>query len=256
MPITYGQFVYGFTVTTGTSDKLDFKDAGTTYAATLQAGDYCAAEYAAEVQRAMRAITGNSNQTVTFSFSTLKFTLAGTSVFQLLFGTGANAATDCNAELGFSAADETGATSYSSDAAVGTAPSTMGLWTLADPFADGTTPVTAAVDGTAASLTQRDIRAEQHVSDGGIVETVWFSTVKEIRLVFHALTSAEQTKMELLLNWIERGRRLNYQPDSTSTNALRVVIKDLREVRNAYTWLTRSETDYGTLTFIEQASRT
>mgnify|MGYP001617392566 CR=1 FL=1 len=253
MAVTTGRWIWGWRVTTSVN-KLDFVDAGTTYVATLRLGDYTAAQFAAEVQRAMRAITGNSNQTCTFSFSTRKFTLAGTSVFQLLFATGANAATDCNALLGFAATDETGATSYTSDDAVGSGSSTMSTWAPTDP-AVSNSPVTAAADGTTAALLQRHARAVQHETDGGLRETVWFSTDKVFRIEYRMLSASEQTNFEALMNWLETGAPANFQPSDASTNALRLVLVP-SDIQNQFSWTTRTEATYPELVLVEQLART
>lgn len=260
MALTYSRFLYGWeTFATGASQNniLDFVDNGTTYAATIPEGVYTPAEFAAEVQSQMRSETGNSNQTCTFSFSTQKFTLGGTATFQLLWSSGANATETCAGLLGFDeSADDTGATSYTSDSAVGDTHSDMSIWTMAEPNVPGTAPVTAAADGSAASLLERQIRAFQNRTDGMKVETVYIDTAKAVQIGFRALTSAEQTNMEAFLDWIQEGKRFNWQPDKDSTNALRLVMIDPRQITPQFTWQTRSEVDYGVLGFIEQLSRT
>ena len=251
MALTFPQISYNLEVTAGTNDKIDFKDAGTTYAATLTPNVYTPGALAPEVQRAMRAATGNSNQTATFSFTTLKFTLSGTSIFELLWGTGANAATDCNGLLGFAATNETAATSYSSDAALGTSPSTGTLWTFADPVT-WNSPVTAAADGAAAALLRREVIASQHKTDGGSVESVYITTFKKLLVRFQHLTGAEATKMESFLDWAVKGNPFAYQPDKDSANALRCVLEIPRGIDDVYEWITRPEVSYGELTFVEQ----
>ena len=260
MALSYSQWVWGFEVFdsgANQNNKLDFKDNATTYqggtAATLNAGVYTADEFAAELQRAMRAATGNSNQTCTFDFSALKFTISGTATFQLLFGTGSDASTDCNGLLGFNAADKTGATSYQSDAVVGTAPSTAFLWTAAEPLVSNS-PVAAQAAGTAAQLTQRSMRMIQNISDGMTCESIYFGTMKSVRVTFSALLSSEQTNMEKFLDWVSQGKRFTWQPDKTSTNAMKLVLANPGQVADAYEWLTRPEVSYGTLTFYEQLS--
>lgn len=256
MALTYSQFVYGFEVTEGTNDKLDWVDTGSTFATTLDAGIYTAAELAAHIQTQMQA-DGTGTETCTFSFSTLKFTFGGTATFSLLWNSGANTGQTPGAILGFDeTADDTGATSYSSNSAVGTSPSTAGLWTMAEPNMEGNTPVTAAADGSSASLLQREIRASQNITDGGKLETIYFHTIKRVQIGFQALTSAEQTKMESFLDWIEQGKRFNWQPDKDSTNALRLVLQNPTAINNEFTWLTRSEASYGVLSFYQQLSRT
>lgn len=263
MSLTYPRLMWGWAVTTSTN-KLDFVDNGTTYAATLRLGNYEPAEFAAEVQRAMRdANTNNDNNTCTFSYSTQKFTLTGTSTFSLLFDSGANRASSCGNLLGFTIGDgvgtgddETGATTYTSEAVVGTSPSTAKLWDPADPVAN-TTPVSAAADGTTATLLQRDAKVIQNRADGGKRETIYFSTDKMLRLHFRWITSGtEQTNMEAFLDWILQGRRFSYQPDKTSTNALRLLLVEPYNMANVFSWQTRDEIDWPEMTFVEALSRT
>ena len=118
------------------------------------------------------------------------------------------------------------------------------------------TPVDAQADGTPGKLLQRDVAASQSRSDGGAVETIYKHTMKRVTIGFKALTTDEQSKMESFLDWIEQGRRFNWQPNKDNTNALRLVVADPKAINNDFTWLTRSETDYGDLTFLEQVSRT
>lgn len=261
MALSYSQWIWGFEVLDSGSfqnNKLDFKDGVTTYqgatAATLNAGVYTADEFAAEVQRATRVQTGNTNQTCTFDYATLKFTVSGAATFQLLFSTGTEAAIDCNGILGFSAAaDKTGATSYLSDAVVGTAPSTAFLWIAAEPLSRNS-PVTAQAAGTAALLTRRSMRTIQNITDGMTVESIYFGTLKRVQIEFRALLASEQANMEAFLNWIVQGKRFTWQPDKTSTNCLKLVLANPGEINDDFEWLTRSETTYGTLSFYEQLS--
>ena len=69
-----------------------------------------------------------------------------------------------------------------------------------------------------------------------------------------ALLSTEQTYMESFLNWIVQGKRFTWQPDKTSTNAMKLVMANPQEIAGAYAWMTRPEVGYGTLTFYEQLS--
>ncbi len=267
MALTYSQWIWGFEVLDSgfsQNNKLDFKDGVTTYqgatAATLNAGVYSADEFAFEVQRAMRAQTLNTNQGCTFDYSTLRFTVSGAGTFQLLFfNTWPDAAIDCNGLLGFSAAvDKTGATSYVSDAVVGTLPSAAFLWIAAEPL-NYTSPVTATSAGTpavptAALLTQRAVITIQHISDGGTVESVYISTIKKVQIAFRCLLPAEQASMEKFLDWSVQGKRFTWQPDKTSVNALKLVLANPGQINPMFEYLTRAETSYGMLTFFEQLS--
>lgn len=264
MALTYSQFVYGFEVfDSGTSqnNRLGFVQNAVVFddvanpAATLTAGVYTAKELAIAVRDAMRARAGGTSNDCTFDFGTLLFTLTGTGTFSLLFGHATLKLVDCSGLLGFTETDKTGSISYASNAAVGTSPSTAGLWMMAEPNSR-TTPVAAQLDGTAAKRLQREVSAVQSRSDGGTVETIYRSTVKRVVIGFKALTTTEQDKMESFLDWIEQGRRFNWQPDKTLPNALRLVLANPKEISNDFTWLTRDEADYGELAFLEQLTRT
>ena len=254
MALTYSRFMYGWEVTTSTNG-LKFVDNGTTYTASIALGVYTPAEYAAAVQTAMRtANTDNNNNTCTFSFSTRKFTLGGTSTFQLLW---TDAATTCPGFLGFDeSADDTGATSYTSDGEVGATHSDMTAWVMTLPNVPGHSPVTAAADGSTATRLGREVVATQNITDGGKDETIYIDTRRTVEIGFDALDTSEQTNMEALLDWIEQGYRFNWQPDKDSTNALRLVWRNPGGTRPGFTWNTASEVSYGTLTFLQSLSRT
>lgn len=262
MALKYSQILYGFFVIAGVNDKLDFKEAGNIKAATLNPGTYSAQAYAAEVQRAMRAAVGGASTTniCTWSQATLKFTLSGTAVFQLLFSsdTAANYLTSCGNLLGFhvgagaGADDKTGAATYDSTSAAGSVNSTATLWTCVEPN-DYTSPVSANAVGVAASLTQRKVFGSQAITDGSTVETIYFSSLRLITVSFRALLLAEQTKMEAFLDWAIQGKPFIWQPDSASPNGLILIANydTVNQINNDFEWLARSETTYGRLGFFE-----
>lgn len=243
--------MWGWRVTTSTN-KLDFVDGGTTFEATLRLGVYCAAEFAAEVQRAMRAAnTGNQNNTCNFDFATRKFTATGTATFSLLW-TGANT---CAGLLGFDeSADDTGFASYESDGEVGATHSDAFAWVPSDPV-HATTPVEAQEDGTAAKYLQRAVQTVQNRADGGKRETIHFSTDKLIRLQLRYLAGTDRDSAEDFLDWIEKGRRFNYQPDKDADKALRLALVNPGELAIVFTWMARDEHDLPELTFVEQLTR-
>lgn len=256
MALTYSKFFWGWEVFDGgtsQNNKLDFYiSPGPVATATLNAGVYTAKEFATEVQRAIRVATGTTNQTCAFDFGTGQFTLTNNVVWELRFGTGPNAAVDCNGLLGFAASDTPSQVQHVGVPAGSTLPtSTAFSWTMAEPNSRNT-PVTPAAAGTGAALLQRRVRAIQNVSDGGKVETIHIHTMKKVMIGFRALSASEQVKMESLLDWIVTGKRFTWQPDSASPNALYLVMGNPAEINNDFTWLTRSETDYGDLTFFEQ----
>jgi len=242
-----------------TNYQLPF-DRGGNKDASLRYGVYTAAEFATEVARAMNAADAGQTYTCTYSFTTRKFTIANGAAFILEFSR--NAATNAAGLLGFNDADTASAVSHASTDTVGNTGANpyfynagVYSWAPSDPV-HMTTPVSANADGTAASRLQRVVNAVQTRFDSGKVETIYYSTTKEIELHFRWLSAAEFDNFELFLNWIERGRRFNYQPDATSTNALRLVLKDPGQIQAAHEWLARPEISPPPLRFIEQVSRT
>jgi hypothetical protein len=113
----------GWTVVEDENDSLDFTEQTTGDAtATLTPGTYATgAELAAEIQTQLNAEATDNTYTCTYSSTTKKFTIAratGSASFGLEWATGANAATSCGKDLGFTvSADDTGATSYVADLA-------------------------------------------------------------------------------------------------------------------------------------------
>lgn len=252
------------------NNRIAFYRNGTTYdgdggnpAATLIAGFYTPEALAAEVQRAMRERTSTTDITCTFSYATAKFTIAIASPgnLSLLFA-GTVAATDCNVLLGFTATNHNtdGANdgdSYPGDNAVAAAspgsPGAPAVWEMAEPLLYNS-PVSAQAPGTAANGTPRFVGTRQQVSDGGSVESIYFSTVKVVSIAFRALGTTEQEKMEAFLAWATQGKRLTWQPNKTSSNLVKLVMASPGGVMPTFEWLTRSEVGYGTFTFYEQLS--
>lgn len=101
-----------------TDTKLDFLDNATTRAATITAKIYRTPhELATALQDAMNSLGSANTFTVSYSNSTGKYTIASTgTTLSLLWNTGANAANTVGDKIGFStAADDTGALTYTSD---------------------------------------------------------------------------------------------------------------------------------------------
>lgn len=104
-------------ITSGSNDALDFNDGGGEENATITAKVYNNPhELAREIQTKMDALTGDTI-TVTYSNTDGKFTIATSGgTLSLLWNTGTNTATTIGAAIGFAtAADDTGATTYTSD---------------------------------------------------------------------------------------------------------------------------------------------
>ncbi len=108
-------------IVAGTNDKLDFTEGTTGDAtATITAGKYATgAALATEIQTQMNSAATDNTYTCTYSTSTHKFTIArdtGSDTIGLEWSTGSNAATTIGDDIGFdTSADDTGATSYTSD---------------------------------------------------------------------------------------------------------------------------------------------
>jgi hypothetical protein len=265
MALIYPQWSWGWRVTAGSNDTLDFEDnsvgtSGAPLSAKLNAGTYCPDELAAEVQRAMRAVDA-ATPTCTYSIANKQFTLSGTATFSLFFGTEHNGNT-CAALLGFTAGggagnDKTGSASYTGSALTnsgqtGTAPS---LWTATDPLIEFS-PVGApagTLPAASATLLQREILAVQTKTDGGNLETIYFAQFRKWKVKHGQLVaSPDQTAMEALLDWAVTGGRVMCQPDKTATAALRLVLELQTSIADSFSWLTRAEVDYGDLVWIQQ----
>lgn len=97
------------------NNKIDFKETGggPEITATLTTGDYTPSSLCTEIKTRMDAATLNARvYTVTFSSTTGKFTIAGSTFLSILFSTGTNAATSVRTAIGFGANDYTGNTTY------------------------------------------------------------------------------------------------------------------------------------------------
>ena len=257
MPTTTGLWIHGFRVTSANA-ALPF-DRGGNKDATLRLGDYTAGQFATEVARAMNAADTGQTYTCVFDFDTRAFTLDnGATAFALEFS---RSAVDCGGLLGFDPTLDTASISTGhTGVAAGTSFSlTAGVrvWAPVDP-AVSNSPVTAAADGTTAALLQRKARTVQHETDGGLRESIYFSTDKMFRIEYRMLSATEQANFELLMNWLETGAPADFRPDDTAgaTINMRLVLANPGEVRNSFSWLTRAEADYPPLEFVQQLSRT
>lgn len=262
MAITLPRIIYGFHVDQ-TNSLIDF-DCAThagPYQAVLRYGTYTVDEFEVEVARAMNAAHPGAGDAFTcvWSFTTRKFVIDnGVRLLTLLFNL--NTATNAAGLLGFDDVTTGSASGHTSTDTVGVTNSffaSAGVrgWAPADPV-HMTTPVAAAADGSAAALLQRVPFTSQFRADGGQRESIYHSTDKLLRLTFRWLAGDERTYMEHFLDWAVRGRRFNYQPDATSENALRLMLRDTGEVAGVHEWLARPEISYPELTFVEALSRT
>jgi hypothetical protein len=118
---------------------LDFTDDNGTYAATVAAGTYKDPHQLADaIAAALNAADSAETFTCVYSNSTGKFTIATSTsaLLSLLWNTGTNAANTIGDKIGFSvAANDTGATTYTSDSAVSFASPYTPTLDSADPLA-------------------------------------------------------------------------------------------------------------------------
>jgi hypothetical protein len=137
-----GYYLNPLLVTAGTNDDLDFTDDDGTVAAVIPAKWYKSPhELAAAIQTAMQAVQTNETATCTYSDTTGKYTIACSgSVFSLLWKDGTSGAdntdTHIGTTIGFSdAANDTSATTYTSDNALSFAAPHTPSYDSADPIA-------------------------------------------------------------------------------------------------------------------------
>lgn len=256
MSVTLPRLTGGWHVDS-TNYQLPF-DRGGNKDASLRYGTYVAAEFATEVARAMNAADTGQTYGCTYSFTTRKFTVTNGAAFILEFTR--NASTNCAGLLGFDDADTASAASHASTDTVGVTNSFFAAagvfgWAPTDPV-HATGPVVAAADGTTATLMRRIAFGIQNRFDGGQREHIHLSTDKILELTFRWISGTERTRFEEFIAWAEKGRRFNYQPDATSTNALRLMLRDPGDSGAVHEWLTRSEISYASMTFVEALSRT
>lgn len=252
MAVTKPRFLYGFDVGASTY-AIPFERAGNNFDAEIPYGDYCPAELAEAAEDAMNEADPGQTYTCVFSFSTRIFTFDnGATSFKLEWSrlTSTNAA----GLFGFAESDTADDANAKTGSAVGAGDSTAFTWAPTEPVAE-TTPVTAAADGTAATLLQHAFYNHQNRADGGRIVTVHDSIDMVLRLRFRWLSGDERANFLAFLRWAGKGKRFNYQPDATSDNALRLVMRNPGEVATVFAWLTRTEMDAPELTFVEQLSR-
>lgn len=271
MSVTTGRYSWGWRVTTS-NQKIDFmcdeagppEHTGDPFTATLRLGDYTAGQFATEVARAMNAAHAGAGDAFTcvYNFATRKFTIDnGTRLLTLRFDL--NTATNAAGLLGFNDATTGSASGHASTDTVGnTTPPTyfrdagVRTWAPTDPAASNS-PVTAAEDGTTAALLQRKSRVVQQETDGGLRESIYFSTEKRFRIQHRYLSDAEQAIFESLLEWIQTGAPVDFRPDDTAADPINMrLVLEPGALENSFSWLARSETDYPELVFIQQLSRT
>ena len=181
---------------TSSNKYIDFNDGGGEENASITEKVYTdPVELAAAIEAAMDALTAD-NITVTYSSSTGKFTIASDGgTLSLLWNSGSNTANTIGASLGFSvAADDTGATTYTSDNAIT-------LSSPQTPSFDDTSPLVAknntlfvgdATDNVCLSASNVSVNVTNTIQDvlsicaeSGVAEKV--HNLREIEIVIDAL---------------------------------------------------------------------
>ena len=257
MAVTTGLWIFGFRVTTSNQTlAFDCATHAGPYSATLRLGDYTAGQFATEVARAMNAAHPGAGDAFTcvFDFDTRAFTVDnGSRSLQLRISAAIGL-------LGFDPTANTASASGLTGAAMGVTfalAAGVRVWAPTDP-AVSNSPATAAADGSTATRLSRKARTIQHETDGGLRESIYYSTDKLFRIEYRMLSAAEHANFDLLLDWLETGAPVDFRPDDTAsaTTNMRLVLANPGEVRSSFSWATRTESDHPPLEFIQQLSRT
>lgn len=263
MSVVTGRYSWGWRVTTSNQTlAFDCATHAGPYSATLRLGDYTAGQFATEVARAMNAAHPGAGDAFTcaYDFSTRKFTIDNGSRSLTLHDSGSTAlgllgfnggdATDTSSASGHTSTDTVGVTnSYFAAAGVKS-------WAPVDP-AVSFSPVTAAADGTTATRLQRKARSIQHETDGGLRETIYYSTDKKFRIRHAMITAAEQLLVDALFDWLETGAPVDFRPDDTAAATINMrLVMEPSDVAYAFSWLALTNVDLPELTFVQQISRT
>jgi hypothetical protein len=253
--VTTGRWTWGALVTTS-NQIIPFDRGGTNKTGTMRLGYYTVGQLADEAARAMNA--GDTGQTYTcvFDFSTRKFTFDnGATAITLEWSR--NTTTNAAGLFGFDDADtSTTAAGITSTSAVGAGFSTLSTWAPSDPSVMNT-PITAQTDGSSALLLGRKARTIQQETDGGLRESIYFSTDKVFTIEYRMLSASEQTNFDALLVWLEKGAPVDFRPDDTAASTVNCrFVMAPAEMRNSFSWTSRTEADYPALQLIQQLSRT
>jgi hypothetical protein len=99
-----------YNIRTGVNDRVCFNRSSTNYSAQIAAGNYTIAGLLSSIQTAMNALDANS-YVCSYSSTTLKVTISGTSSFSLNWSSNPSASAGMYYELGWTAADTSSATS-------------------------------------------------------------------------------------------------------------------------------------------------
>lgn len=161
---------HGFTIKTGYNDKLDFKVGATTYAATMDEGEYSADGLAYEAARAMSAISGS---TFSGTFSGSSFTLAiSTGTFEILVHLGANVLVSGWPALGINQAAAAAASQVSQTARYRDC-----FWVTCERYGGATTFTLPWLTGASSATNCAELLGETRLADGTVAVGAWIATL-------------------------------------------------------------------------------
>lgn len=202
-------FLYGLQVTTNNSS-IDFKSSGggSELQATLTLGFYALSELMDEIKRAMesadpyntytvtadRTVNGGTENRVTISTSG--------SFLSLLFSSGSRTASSCNALIGFTKPDKTGATTYTGTLSAGTVliPTLIGYKYLSPDH-------------------MKKVFGSLNVSTTGQKEAIVFQVQLFFQVQFMYEPAAKViSEWSPLMTWMIQQRHLEFTPEITSPN--------------------------------------
>lgn len=186
------------TITTGSNDKIDFKEDDAYYVATLSQNTYTCTQMATEIQTQLNNQSVDKDYTVTYSAVTNKFTISkATDSVDLLWNSGANASQSPKTLLGYDDENDTESLSYSSDQTLISSELTVtiesGNWTSAELC----TKIENALE--AATVNSADYTVSY---DGGTDKFTIQSAsgLTELQLLWNTGTNAGDSPRELLGN--------------------------------------------------------
>jgi len=120
---THSKFYFGYTVGS-TNFSLDFDEGGGELQAVVQQGGYSYTELGAAIQNAMNEVGGQA-YTVTLTRADRTFTITAPGAFDLLITSGTRIGVGVFTLAGFTGADVTGLSAYTSNSAAGSAYTTQ-----------------------------------------------------------------------------------------------------------------------------------
>lgn len=170
---THSKFYYGWLIT-AQNKFIDFND-GSNKSVELQAGAYTPTALATEIKKKMDAAS-SIDFTVSFNRSTRKFTISGTSAFNLLFATGSNSGQSASGVLGYSALDLLSLSSYTAQNASGSEYATQFILQSYKPT----------------SINRKAVDGVINESSGGTIEVIKFGNKRFMECEFKFITDIIQ----------------------------------------------------------------